>query len=65
MNLILIKEHFVSAIIRMEQRRAYLESLKSADDGNLESFTEYVARSLLNTQQIILLDLDQNQIDSF
>lgn len=60
MNLILIKEHYAPAIIRTEQRRAYLESLSLADKGNLEPFTELVARSLLNTQQIILQDFDEN-----
>jgi len=43
----------------MEQRRAYLESLQSADDGNLQPFAQFVARSLLKTQQIILQDLNE------
>lgn len=58
MNLILIKQHYAPAIIRTEQRRAYLESLNLADKGNLEPFTELVARSLLNTQQMILEEFD-------
>ncbi len=37
--------------IKMEQRRAYLETLALSDEGNLAPFTELVARSLLNTQQ--------------
>ncbi|MDZ7360400.1 MAG: Fic family protein [candidate division KSB1 bacterium] len=60
MNLILIKKHYVPAIIRKEQRRAYLETLGLADAGNLSPFTELVARSLLNTQQIIIDDLNEN-----
>lgn len=60
MNLILIKNHFAPAIIRKEQRRAYLEALGSADDGNLGPFTEFVAHSLLNTQQIIFQELNEN-----
>jgi hypothetical protein len=60
MNLILIKKHYAPAIIRKEQRRHYLEALKSADEGNLGPFTELVARSLLNTQQIIIQDLEEN-----
>lgn len=56
MNLILIKKGYAPAVIRKEQRRAYLESLSLADQGNLEPFTELVARSLLNTQQMILQD---------
>ncbi len=60
MNLILIKKGYAPAVIRKEQRRAYLESLSLADQGNLESFTELVARSLFNAQQIILQDFDGN-----
>jgi len=60
MNLIFIKNHYAPAIIRNEQRRAYLETLGLADKGNLGPFTELVARSLLNTQQIILQDLNEN-----
>jgi hypothetical protein len=37
-----------------------LEVLGLADAGNLGSFTELAARSLLNTQQIILQDLNEN-----
>ncbi len=60
MNLILIKKHYALAIIKKEQRRTYLETLNLADEGNLGAFTELVARSLLNTQQIILQDLKEN-----
>ncbi len=58
MNLILIKQHYAPAIIRKEQRRAYLEALSLADNGNLEPFAVLVARSLLNTQQIIVQDFN-------
>ncbi|MGH7451556.1 MAG: Fic family protein [bacterium] len=60
MNLILIKKHYAPAVIRKEQRRAYLETLSLADAGNLGLFTELVAGSLLNTQQTILQDLNGN-----
>lgn len=60
MNLILIKKHYAPAIIKIEQRRAYLESLALADKGNLGPFVELVARSLLNTQQIIIQDFNEN-----
>jgi len=60
MNLILIKKHYAPAIIRKEQRRAYLKTLSLADEGNLGPFTELLARSLLNTQQIILQDFNKN-----
>ena len=60
MNLILIKKHYAAAVIKQEQRRAYLENLRLADGGNLGPFTELVARSLLNTQQMILQDFKEN-----
>ena len=60
MNLILIRKGYAPAVIRKEQRRSYLESLSLADQGNLEPFTELVARSLLNTQQMILEDFNGN-----
>jgi len=57
MNLVLIKKGYPPAIIRMEQRRAYLESLATADQGALAPFLELVARSLIQTQETILSDL--------
>ncbi len=58
MNLLLIKKQYAPAIIRKEQRRAYWEALSAADSGNLEPFTELMARSLLNTLNVILQDLN-------
>jgi Fic family protein len=60
MNLILIEKHYAPAVIKKEQRRAYLETLGWADAGNLGPFAELVGRSLLNTQQIILQDFNAN-----
>jgi len=60
MNLILIKNQYSPAIIRKEERRAYLETLGWADAGNLGPFAELIARSLLSTQQIIWQDLNEN-----
>ncbi|MGH7496640.1 MAG: Fic family protein [bacterium] len=60
MNIVLIKKNYAPAVIIKEQRRAYLETLGWADAGNLIPFTELVARSLLNTQHIILQDLNAN-----
>jgi len=60
MNLLFIKKHYAPAIIKTERWRAYLETLGLADAGNLAPFVELVARSLLNTQQIILQDLNEN-----
>ena len=57
MNLILIKKGFSPAIVKMEQRRKYLDCLKSADQGNLNPFIEFVIQSLANTQSLILEEL--------
>ena len=57
MNLILIKKGYPPAVIKMEQRRAYLESLATADQGDLSLFVELVAKALSQTQETILEDL--------
>ena len=57
MNLVLMKQGFPPAIVKIEQRRAYLESLAQADQGNLSPFIELVAKSLIQTQKSIMEDL--------
>lgn len=57
MNLILIKKAYPPAIIRCEQRRQYLASLNQADKGDIQPFLIFVAKSLINTQKIILENL--------
>ena len=54
MNLILIKKGFTPAIIRMEQREEYLQTLQLADQKNLNPFIEFVIQSLIHTQASIL-----------
>ncbi len=58
MNLILIKEKFSPAVIKNEQTRQYLDALKNGDQGDLIPFIELVANSLINTQKIVIKDLN-------
>ncbi|MFH0902984.1 MAG: Fic family protein [Pseudomonadota bacterium] len=57
MNLILMKRGYPPAIVRMEQRRRYLQTLDQADKGDLAPFTEFIAESLIATQDRIVADL--------
>lgn len=59
MNIILIKKGFPPAVIKTEQRRQYLSALKQGDEGNVTPFIEFVAKSLLETQKIVLSDLQK------
>ncbi len=57
MNLILIRSGYTPAIIKNENRRAYIDALKEADTGNLANFVEFVVKSLVDTQEGVLSDL--------
>ena len=57
MNLILIQNGYPPAIIRNHHRRLYLDALAEGDQGNLEPFVNLVAKSLLETQEMVLADL--------
>jgi Fic family protein len=57
MNLILIRRGFSPAVIRMEDRRRYIECLKKADQGDLNPFVMFVISSLKHTQADILTEL--------
>lgn len=59
MNLILIKNKFPPAIIKMEERRQYLTALSQADNGDFKPFSDFIAHALINTQQLILKNLRQ------
>ena len=60
MNLILIKNGFPPAVIKNEERRAYLDALVQADKGNLEPFVTFVGKSLIDTQEVMVKDLKEN-----
>jgi len=57
MNLILIKNAYPPAIIRMTERRLYLNTLSQADKGDLKPFYSFIANSLIKTQELILENL--------
>jgi len=57
MNLILMKEGFVPAIIRNDDRSEYIEALVQADKGELTQFVTFVTESLNQTQEDIISDL--------
>ncbi len=60
MNLILLRKRYLPAVIRAEERRAYINALKKADEGNLSDFITFVIQSLLRTEEVILQDLDRS-----
>lgn len=57
MNLILMKKKYPPAIIKVEERKRYIDALMEGDKGILNQFIELVINSLINTQNIILEDL--------
>jgi Fic family protein len=60
MNMIFIKKGYPPAIIKKEDRRQYLVSLSMADEGDLCPFVTFVANSLMNTQEIIVEELNKS-----
>lgn len=61
MNLLLIQKKFSPAIVRMEQRRNYLDGLKAADQNDLNPFIEFILKSLQETQTLLLQDLKNHK----
>lgn len=57
MNLILLMQGYTPVIVRNAKRRIYLQALASADNGDLEPFLNFIADSMLETQQMILAEL--------
>lgn len=57
MNLILLMQGYTPVIVRNAKRRIYLQTLASADNGDLEPFLNFIADSMLETQQMILAEL--------
>jgi hypothetical protein len=51
------KKGFPPAIIKIEQRRAYLPGLAEADKGDMGNFIELITKALIQTQKTILGDL--------
>ncbi len=61
MNLILLKKGYPPAIVKTEERRSYLETLRQADNGDLAPVLRFIARSLISTQEMILDELNRNE----
>ncbi len=57
MNTILIKGEYPTAIVKVEDRARYLDSLKKADDGEINPFIEFIAESSIQTQELILSEI--------
>lgn len=57
MNLILLKRGYPIAIIKNENRRKYLAALNHADKGDMAPFLKLVADSLIDTEKMILDEL--------
>lgn len=57
MNLILIKKGYPPAVIKNTERRTYLMTLGQANQGDLNPFCEFIGKSLLKTQEMILEEM--------
>jgi Fic family protein len=57
MNLILIKSGFFPAVIRTEKKRNYLETLSTADKGDLVPFIQFIATELITTYEEVISNL--------
>ncbi len=57
MNLILLKAGFPPAVVKNEDRAAYLDSLRQADAGVFEPFSRFVLSAVVATEESILGDL--------
>lgn len=51
LNIILMKFGYPPTVILNQDRREYLESLEQADNGNLDNFKNFIARSVLKTME--------------
>lgn len=59
MNLIFIKKELPPAVIRNELRRQYLDALSRSDKGDIEPFVVFVGDALVNTQKLIIEELEK------
>lgn len=57
MNLILLKKGFFPAVIRVENRLNYIESLQEADGGNLEPFVLFITQELIATLEDVISNI--------
>lgn len=59
MNLILMKKGYPPAILKLEDRKNYIEALNNADKGDIASFVALVAKSLLETEKMIFEEIEK------
>ena len=57
MNLVLMKQGYYPAVIRIEKKSFYLDALKQADNGDITPFIQFVASELIETQERVIVDL--------
>lgn len=57
MNTILMKKGYPPIVIKNENRQDYIESLIEADKGNINPFIEFIAQSLIETEELIIHEL--------
>jgi Fic family protein len=60
MNLILLKRKYPPAIIKIEERRKYIKAHIAGDEGDLNPFIEFIAKSSIATQEMMLQILKSN-----
>lgn len=58
MNLILLRAGFPPAVVRNEDRAAYLSALRQADTGSFGAFAHFTLSALIATEERILHDLE-------
>ena len=58
MNLVLLTQGYTPVIVRNAKRRDYLQTLAKADSGELIPFLQFIADSMLETQRMILGELE-------
>lgn len=60
MNLILMNKGYFPAVVKLENKRKYLETLSEADRGNLKPFVEFIVNTIITTKQSVLEVLDRD-----
>jgi len=58
MNLVLLTQGYTPVIVRNAKRRDYLQALAKADSGELIPFLQFIADSMLETQRMIIGELE-------
>jgi len=60
MNIILMQKKYYPVVIKIEDRRKYIEALSKADNGNIEAFILFICNSIITTFEDILKDIKNN-----